>query len=70
MLVRGGAAVCGMFAPSQVSALAAAVAAREHELAGLVTAFCAIGETTATALRAMGIRDVAVLESEGRVSVL
>ena len=62
-LVRGGAAVCCVFAPSQVSALAAAISARDHELAGLVTQFCAIGETTAAALRAAGIRDVAVAVS-------
>jgi uroporphyrinogen-III synthase len=60
LLVRGGAAVCAVFAPSQVSALAAALAARDHELAGLVTRFCAIGETTAAALRAAGVREVAV----------
>jgi uroporphyrinogen-III synthase len=60
LLVRGGAAICAVFAPSQVSALAAAIAAREHELGALVTQFCAIGETTAAALRAAGIRDVAV----------
>ncbi len=60
LLVTGQAAICAVFAPSQVSALAAVVAAREHELAGLVTAFCAIGETTAAALRAKGVREVAV----------
>ena len=63
LLVRGGAAICGVFAPSQVSALAAAIAARDHELAGLVTQFCAIGDTTAAALRAAGIQDVAVAVS-------
>jgi uroporphyrinogen-III synthase len=60
LLVTGGAAICAVFAPSQVTALAAAIMEREHELAGLVTQFCAIGETTAAALRAAGIRDVAV----------
>jgi uroporphyrinogen III methyltransferase / synthase len=60
LLVRGGAAICGLFAPSQVTALAAAISAREHELAGLVTQFCAIGETTAAALRTVGVREVAV----------
>jgi uroporphyrinogen-III synthase len=60
MLVTGGCAICAVFAPSQVSALAAAIAARDHELAGLVTQFCAIGETTAAALRAAGVREVAV----------
>jgi uroporphyrinogen-III synthase len=63
VLVRGGAAICAVFAPSQVSALAAAIAARDHELPGLVTQFCAIGETTAAALRGTGIRDVAVAVS-------
>ncbi|HEY5949894.1 MAG TPA: uroporphyrinogen-III synthase [Kofleriaceae bacterium] len=60
LLVRGGAAICAVFAPSQVAALAAALEARDHELAAVVTQFCAIGETTAAALRAAGIRDVAV----------
>ncbi|HEY5923633.1 MAG TPA: uroporphyrinogen-III synthase [Kofleriaceae bacterium] len=60
LLVRGGAAICAVFAPSQVSALAAVLAARDHALSGVVTQFCAIGDTTATALRAAGIRDVAV----------
>lgn len=60
LLVRGGAAICALFAPSQVTALAAVMAARDHELAALVTQFCAIGETTAQALRAAGVREVAV----------
>ena len=60
LLIRGGAAICAVFAPSQVTALAAVMAARDHELAALVTQFCAIGETTAAALRAAGVRDVAV----------
>jgi uroporphyrinogen-III synthase len=60
LLVRGGAAICAVFAPSQVTALAAAIAARDHELAALITQFCAIGETTAAALRAAGIREVSV----------
>jgi uroporphyrinogen III methyltransferase/synthase len=59
-LVRGGAAICALFAPSQVTALAAVMAARDHELAAVVTQFCAIGETTATALRVAGVRDVTV----------
>ena len=63
LLVRGSAAICGVFAPSQVSALAAVIAARDHALAGLVTQFCAIGDTTAAALRAAGIHDVAVAVS-------
>ena len=60
LLIRGRAAICAVFAPSQVHALAAAIAARDHELSALVTQFCAIGETTAAALRAAGVRDVAV----------
>ncbi len=60
LLVRGGAAICALFAPSQVTALAAVMAARDHELAALVTQFCAIGETTGQALRAAGVREVAV----------
>jgi uroporphyrinogen-III synthase len=60
VLVRGEAAICAVFAPSQVTALVAAIGARDHELAGLVTQFCAIGETTAAALRAAGVRKVAV----------
>ncbi len=62
LLVRGGAAICAVFAPSQVRALAATMAARDHELAALVTGFCAIGETTAAALREAGVRDVAIAE--------
>lgn len=59
LLVRGGAAICALFAPSQVTALAAVLAAWEHELGAVVTQFCAIGETTAAALRAAGVREVA-----------
>lgn len=60
LLVQGQAAICAVFAPSQVSALAAAIVARDHELPALVTQFCAIGETTAAALRAAGVREVSV----------
>jgi len=60
LLVRGMAPICGLFAPSQAHALAAAIGAREHDLTGLVTQFCAIGETTAAALRSLGVREVAV----------
>jgi uroporphyrinogen-III synthase len=60
LLVQGRAAICAVFAPSQVTALAAAIASRDHELAALVTQFCAIGETTAAALRGAGVREVAV----------
>ncbi len=44
-------AVCGVFAPSQVTALVALLGPLER----LATRFCAIGETTAAALRAAGI---------------
>ncbi len=44
-------AVCGVFAPSQVTALAALLGPLDR----LTTRFCAIGETTAAALRAAGI---------------
>jgi uroporphyrinogen-III synthase len=60
LLVGGEAAVCGLFAPSQVSALAAIASARGKPLAEVATRFCAIGETTAAAVRALGIREVAV----------
>jgi len=55
-----GVAICGVFAPSQVSSLAAMVAARGGSLAGLSTTFCAIGDTTAAALREAGVRQIAV----------
>ncbi|NVB79358.1 MAG: uroporphyrinogen-III synthase [Kofleriaceae bacterium] len=60
LLVAGRAAVCAMFAPSQVAALAAVVSARGRSIADLATRFCAIGETTASAARNAGIREVAV----------
>ena len=56
LLRAGAAAVCAVFAPSQVAALAAIVG----PLAGLSARFCAIGETTAEAVRAAGVADVAV----------
>ncbi len=55
LLRSGQAAVCVVFAPSQVAALAGIVA-----LAELRTPCCAIGETTAAALRAAGVASVAV----------
>ena len=55
-LLRGGAAVCAVFAPSQVDALAAIVG----PLGRLAARFCAIGETTAAAVRAAGVAEVAV----------
>jgi len=54
------AVICAVFAPSQVSALAAIMAARGAPLPSLRAAFCAIGETTAAALREVGIAQVAV----------
>lgn len=63
LLVRGAADVCAVFAPSQVSALATAVGARGHALSALITRFCAIGETTAGALRAAGVAEVAVADA-------
>jgi uroporphyrinogen-III synthase len=64
-LVRAGAellarrtsdVMCAVFAPSQVEALAAIVG----PLAGIHATFVAIGETTASALRARGVSAVAV----------
>lgn len=59
-LVGGRAVICGVFAPSQVGSLAAIVAARGGSLAGLSTTFCAIGETTAAALREAGAGQIVV----------
>ncbi|HUJ59124.1 MAG TPA: uroporphyrinogen-III synthase [Kofleriaceae bacterium] len=56
LLAAGRAAVCAVFAPSQVAALAAVTG----PLGELATAFCAIGETTAAAVRAAGVARVAV----------
>ena len=55
MLAAGAAAMCCVFAPSQVVALGSAVAA-----GGATLVWVAIGETTATALRAAGAVRVAV----------
>lgn len=62
-LVGGAADVCAVFAPSQVRALDAAIGARGHVLAALSTRFCAIGETTAAALHAAGVAEVAVADA-------
>lgn len=59
-LVGGDASICGVFAPSQVSSLVVMVAARGGSLGGLATVFCAIGETTAAALREAGARQIVV----------
>jgi uroporphyrinogen-III synthase len=55
LLVSGGAEVCAVFAPSQVSALAELV-----PITSLRCRFAAIGATTASALAELGVRDVAV----------
>lgn len=60
LLAAGDAAVCAVFAPSQVAALAAVLAGRGTDLSSVSAKFCAIGETTAAAARSAGIRDVAV----------
>jgi uroporphyrinogen-III synthase/uroporphyrinogen III methyltransferase/synthase len=59
LIANGSAAVCCVFAPSQVTALAAIVG----PLGALKTRFCAIGETTAAALRSAGVSEVAVASS-------
>jgi uroporphyrinogen-III synthase len=63
LLASGDAAICALFAPSQVQALAAAMEARGHALATVRTRFCAIGETTGGALRAAGVAEVAVAQA-------
>src|SRR5262249_2600991 len=56
LLRAGQAAICAVFAPSQVTALAGIVCA----IPALATRFCAIGETTAAALLTAGVASVAV----------
>jgi uroporphyrinogen-III synthase len=51
LLRTGNAAICAVFAPSQAHALAALVG----PLWAISTTFCAIGETTAAALRSAGV---------------
>jgi uroporphyrinogen-III synthase len=58
LLVTGQAAVCALFAPSQVTALHALLGS----LAELPTQFVAIGETTADALHAAGVSEVGVAD--------
>ena len=58
LLESGQAAVCCVFAPSQVTALAQLV-----ELPRISAKLCAIGETTAQAVRAAGVPQVAVAPS-------
>jgi uroporphyrinogen-III synthase len=55
-LRAGRAEICASFAPSQVAALAALVG----PLREVATRFCAIGETTAAALRLEGVSELAV----------
>jgi uroporphyrinogen-III synthase len=57
LLATRAAAVCGLFAPSQVTALVALLAARDIALPALaaVVPLAAIGETTAEALRGAGV---------------
>jgi uroporphyrinogen-III synthase len=55
LLAAGRAAVCALFAPSQVRALDAAI-----PLAAIATRFIAIGETTRAALAAAGVTAAAV----------
>lgn len=56
LLVGGQAAVCLVFAPSQVAALIGILG----PLTALTTRFLAIGDTTAAVLREAGVADVAV----------
>jgi uroporphyrinogen-III synthase len=58
VLRRGDAAVCALFAPSQVAALDALLAIRHTP-----AVFAAIGATTAAALRAAGAAHVVAAES-------
>lgn len=59
LLASHAVAACCVFAPSQVNALHALVG----PLAAIETTFCAIGETTAAALRAAGIAHPIVAEA-------
>lgn len=56
LLTGYGAAMCAVFSPSQAAALAAIVG----PLADVPTRFCAIGETTAAALRAAGVMQIGI----------
>ena len=58
LLRRGEVAVCAVFAPSQVAALDTLVGIRR-----ISAPFAAIGETTATALRAAGAAVIAVADA-------
>jgi len=61
--VDGGPALIAMFAPSQVTALAAILAARSGALAALACPLVAIGGTTAAAITAAGGRVAATAAS-------
>jgi uroporphyrinogen-III synthase len=56
LLRAGKAAICAVFAPSQAAALAALLGSLDR----LVAQFVAIGQTTASSLKSLGILDVAV----------
>jgi uroporphyrinogen-III synthase len=58
VLANGQAAVCCVFAPSQVAALDALIGVRKIE-----TRYAAIGETTAEALRDAGAEVIAIAET-------
>ncbi len=62
-LHHGKVAVVALFAPSQVSALVAALAASGQALSTSLVLFAAIGETTARALAAAGAGDRLVVAS-------
>jgi uroporphyrinogen-III synthase len=59
LLVRGTAAVCALFAPSQVAALIGLLG----PLGALGVTFAAIGDTTGAVLREAGVAEVAVATS-------
>ena len=60
LLATGDAAICAVFAPSQVHALGAVLSARGLALAAVATQWCAIGDTTAAALAAAGVSRVEI----------
>jgi uroporphyrinogen-III synthase len=62
LLTAAKAPVCVAFAPSQVTALGALLAARGVTVAATRATFVAIGETTAGALRQLGAYPIAVAD--------
>ncbi len=58
--LAGEVAVAALFAPSQVAALAALLAAHGRSLAEAPALFAAIGDTTAAALAAAGVARLVV----------